>query len=77
MRNQAPQCFLPISRFRHHHPGRGPTAGWENIPTFPLKCPVLVPKAHAWCVRGGGEVGRTKTAHSLRLDSLLTHSVWK
>ncbi|KAK1337606.1 hypothetical protein QTO34_002239, partial [Cnephaeus nilssonii] len=36
------------------HPGRGPTAGWENISTFPLKCPLMVPKAHAVCVEGGG-----------------------
>lgn len=77
MRNQAPQYVLHVSRFRHYHPGRGPTARWGNIPTFPLKCPVLVPKAHAWCVRGGGEVGRTQTAHFLKLDSLLTHSVCK
>lgn len=60
-----------------NHPGRGPTAGWENISTFPLKCPLMIPKAHAVCVEGGGEIGGTKAPHPLTLGSLLTHSVWK
>lgn len=60
-----------------NHPGRGPTAGWENIPAFPPKCLATVPKAHALYVEGGGDLGRTKIAHPLMLDSLLTHSVWK